>query len=241
MTNSKPKIKAVANIAKNRLHIVISGNIDAKSLEKIYTDIRFCVCDLKNGFEVIEDASQCNLLYISSLPVYKKIMDYLIANNVGEVVRITKNDNISYKQILNFSDKILSYKTIHAKNKEEAENKLENLIKRNGVRFSLNEFPFVYEVKNEPGQGHLIDISTSGCAFESNASDVSIGSELYINLYFDEHASLLSEFKIKAEIVRANDRMLAVQFLDLDDDRKEQLYNRLAYEISRAPVFLDQK
>ena len=76
--NLKPRIKATANIAKNRLHITMSGNVDSKSLEKLYTDIRFCVADLKKGFEVISDISQCNILYVSSFPNYKKIIDYLI-------------------------------------------------------------------------------------------------------------------------------------------------------------------
>ena len=97
----KPKVKATADIKKNRLTITMSGNVDGKTLEKLYTDIRFCVCDLSKGFEVINNISQCNILYISSLPVYKKIIDYLISCNVGEIVRVAKDDHVSYKQIVN--------------------------------------------------------------------------------------------------------------------------------------------
>ena len=50
MPNVKSKTKAVANIKKNRLHVAMSGNIDTKALEKLYTEIRFCVADLKGKF-----------------------------------------------------------------------------------------------------------------------------------------------------------------------------------------------
>ena len=232
--NVKPRIKATANIAKNRLHITMSGNIDSKSLEKLYTDIRFCVADLKKGFEVISDISQCNILYVSSFPNYKKIIDYLIANNVGEIVRIIRNANISYKQILKFSEKIDCYKTIYVESDKEAEDKLQLLIKRNGVRFKIDNLFFEYTVKDSPGKGRIIDISTSGCAVDSPTQPLIIDTEIVVIIKFSEHDTLLSTFTIKAKVVRVDDQRSAIQFIDLDDDHKNQLYNRLAYEVSRS-------
>lgn len=121
MVNGKPLAKADANIKKNRLLVTIAGNVDGKSLEKLYTDIRFCVADLKEGFEVVSDISRCNLIYITGMPVYKKIIDFLIANKVGAIVRIIKKDNVSFRQLVNFSEKIHCYRSIYADNKEDAE------------------------------------------------------------------------------------------------------------------------
>lgn len=234
MTNAKPLVKASANIKKNRLHVTISGNIDSKSLEKLYTDIRFCVADLKKGFEVISDISQCNLLYISSLPIYKKILDYLIANNVGEIVRVIKNDNISFKQIINLSDKFQIVKPIYATSKEEAETKLEQCIKRDGIRFQLNNLLLQYELNDAVGKGIVVDISVSGCAVESSSIALAAGDLINLTITFDQHDTLASEFQLKARVVRVNDHQFAAQFLDLDEEQKEQLYKRLAYEVSRV-------
>ncbi|WP_319585837.1 PilZ domain-containing protein [uncultured Desulfobulbus sp.] len=237
MANAKPLAKAEANIKKNRLHITISGNIDIKSLEKLYTEIRFCVADLKKGFEVISDISQCNLLYISSLPVYKKIIDFLIAKNIGEVVRIIKKDNISYKQIVNFSEKIHCYRAVYAENKEDAEKKLECLIKRDGIRFPLNNVLFHYERNNEAGSGRIVDISISGCAVESATLPLAENDAIGIIITFDKHETLPSEFHLKACVVRRGEHLFAARFIDVDDERKAKLYQRLAYEVGRSSSF----
>lgn len=237
-TDTKPVVKANANIKKNRLHVTISGNIDSKSLEKLYTEIRFCVADLKKGFEVISDISQCNLLYISSLPIYKKIIDYLIANNVGEVVRVIKNDNVSFKQIVNFSDKIHSIKPIYVANKEEAEVKLEQCIKRDGIRFHLNNLLLQYELDDSVGKGMVVDISVSGCAVEMSSVPLAADDLINLVITFDPHDTLASNFQLKARVVRVNDKQFAAQFLDLDEEGKEQLYKRLAYEVSRVSFML---
>ena len=46
MTANSKKLKATANIAKNRLYITIAGKLTKENLDKLYTDIRFCVADL---------------------------------------------------------------------------------------------------------------------------------------------------------------------------------------------------
>jgi hypothetical protein len=237
MANAKALVKADANIKKNRLHITISGNIDVKSLEKLYTDIRFCVADLKKGFGVISDISQCNLLYISCLPIYKKIIDYLISNNLGEIVRIIKKDNVSYKQIVNFSEKIHCYRAVYAENKEDAEKKLEHLVKRDGIRFPLDNALFHYEKNNEVGSGRIVDISVSGCAVESATLPLAENDAIGIIINFDQHDPLLSEFHLKACVVRRDEHLFAARFLDLDDERKAELYKRLAYEACRPSSF----
>lgn len=228
----KPKIIAMADMAKNRLYLTISGNIDRKSLEKLYTDIRFCVCDIQPGFDVIENTSECNLLYVTSLPVYKKIIDYLISKKVGRVIRILKNESIFRTQFINFSQKIQCYKAMYAQGIEEAEEKLKISERRNGLRFKLYGPMMEFRAKEAYGKGFLIDISTSGCAIESPTLQLPIDTEILLTLIFDKHDTLTSTFRIDAKVVRVNDDMFAAQFLNFND--KEQLYQRLAYEVGRT-------
>jgi hypothetical protein len=233
MVGNKIEVKAITDIARNKLHLKISGDVDTKSLEKLYTDIRFCVCDIKPGFDVIVDTSQCNLLYVTSLPVYKKIIDYLVSKKVGQVIRIVKDHSIISKQFINFTKKIQCYKASYAENAEEAEEKLKIFKRRNGVRFQLFGLMIGYKTKNESGKGLLVDISTGGCAIESPTIPISIDTEIILTLTFNEHDALTSNFTINAKIVRINDATFSVRFLDLDDDIKEQLYQRITYEVSR--------
>ena len=93
---------------------------------------------------------------------------------------------------------------------------------------------FEYDVNGSKGKGHIIDISTSGCAVDSLTIPLQNDAEILITLNFDEHPPLSSIFTIKAHVVRANDQVFATQFLDFDDEHKEQLYKRVAYEVSRS-------
>ena len=49
------KAKVKTDIKKNRIYITLPSTIVKKDLEKIYSDIRFGVADLKPGFDVITD------------------------------------------------------------------------------------------------------------------------------------------------------------------------------------------
>ena len=233
MAGNTIEVKAIADIARNKLNLKISGDVDTKSLEKLYTDIRFCVCDIKPGFDVIVDTSQCNLLYVTSLPVYKKIIDYLISKKVGQVIRIVKDHSIIQKQFKNFTNKIKCYKASYANSAEDAEEMLKIFKRRNGVRFQLLGQMIEYKIKKESVKGLLVDISTGGCAIESPSIPLSIDTEILLALAFDKHDTLTSNFTINAKVVRINNDTFSVRFLDLDDDVKEQLYQRITYEVSR--------
>lgn len=238
MADSRLKTRATADIKKNRIYITVAGNADAKALEQLYTDIRFCVADLKPGFEVVSDISQCNLIYLSGFPVYKKIIDFLIAHNVGEIIRIIKNDNISFKQIVNFSDKIHCYRTIYADNKEQAEEKLAQMIKRDGIRLLVHPVACAYELNGTSFPGHLADISVSGCAFLADNELPPIDASLTVTLAFTPHESFCADFRLAAKVVRHQDQLFAVQFQDFDQEGKQALYKRLTHEISQVSFIL---
>jgi hypothetical protein len=169
------KLNVKADIKKNRLHFTFSGNVFKQEMEKLYTDTRFCVADMKHGFDVISDYSECFLLHLSGVLSFRNKMNYLMANNAGEIIRIVNKKSIVYKQITNLSSVIWGYKPINVSTYEEAEIKLKNTIKRSGIRFHVNNLPVKYSSKNNEHSGNIKNISTSGCDIESDISDHSVG------------------------------------------------------------------
>jgi len=57
-------------------------------MDNLYTDIRFCVADLRPGFKLITDLSDCTLLSLRGLPTFNKRANHLISNKVAKVIRI---------------------------------------------------------------------------------------------------------------------------------------------------------
>jgi hypothetical protein len=230
MVESLTQVKAIADIKANRLHVTIAGTIDTRLLEKLYTEIRFCVADLRPGFEVVSDISQCQLLYIAGLPVYKKIIDYLVANRVGEIVRIIHDQYVGCKQIHTFSGRINSYTPLYAYSHEEAKQRLADTVRREGIRLKLRHLVLCYTVPSGNGTAVISDISISGCAVENATIPLAADTELEGSITFSSHATLIGQVEIKAVVVRCQADRFAVRFLGLSDDLKDQLYQRFAYE-----------
>jgi hypothetical protein len=109
----KQRSKVTADLKRNRLYITLSCDPGKKVLEKIYTDVRFCVADLKPGFNVISDLSQCTLGHLNGIPTLRKIMSYLALNQPGEIVRITGKMSLIFKQLIRFTTRFQGYKPIY--------------------------------------------------------------------------------------------------------------------------------
>jgi len=226
-------LKVRANIAKNRLHFTIAGKASKADLDKLYTDVRFCVADLKPGFDVITDLSQCTLAHLTGVPTFIKIMNFLIANDVGNVVRIINGNSVIFKQVLNISTRICSYKPIYVSTLEEAEEKLEGAVKRNSIRFQINELAVRYSAHEIQGEGNIYNLSTSGCAIESATTPISVDDEISITFAFKRQAAPADEFIIQAKVVRAESKTFAVAFKDFEDVQKEKLWECLLNEAQR--------
>ena len=197
-------VKAKADIQNNCLHVVISGNANKKQLDRLYTEIRFCVADLKPGFEVISDISECSLIYIDSLTIYKKIMDYLVSQKIGGIVRITHDQNISTKQMRAFTEAISCYNAIEAHSASEAKEKMACMKRRDGIRFHLHQVPVFYESPEAHGQGTIIDLSISGCSVASRIPlALDQGNFLFLSINFNNDSEREVAFKAKAKVVRS--------------------------------------
>lgn len=227
----RPKVKG--DIKKNRLYITLSGDISKTVLEKVYTEVRFCVVDLKPGFDVITDLSLCTFGHLGGTSILRKIMDYLVTNQVGQVVRVLGKKSLLFKQAIRFATIFQGYSSAYVTTLEEAEDKLINFAKRNGLRFHMPQQQIEYRMNQEEGKGYIVDISISGCAVQAATIPLTIGMEIPLTIPFYQEHEAPTSFTIAAKVVRTQNDMFAVQFLDLDDDQRRELYECLAYEARR--------
>ena len=223
-------LKVKPDVRRNRLYFHFVGVATKKAMEKLYTDVRFCVADLTPGFDAISDFSDCEVIHLDSLPAFKKIMSYLIENGLGEIVRILQANKLSHKQILNLATRVQGYKPIYVANLEEAEENLQNTVKRRGLRFHLHDFPIKYTVNGEAWEGHILDISTSGCAVQCPSFSPTSATEMVVEVAFPHKDGPPQVLQINARVVRATENTFAAEFIEFGDDRKEALLQCLLRE-----------
>jgi len=226
----KQKSKVKADIKRNRLYITLPSTANKLELEKIYTEVRFCVADLKPNFDVVTDLSQCTIGHLNGLSVLRKIMDYLVVKEMGRVVRIVEGMSITFKQLLGIASKFQCYKPIYVSSLEEAEKELAQPIKPRGLRFQIHHRQIEYSIDQEKGTGNLVDISISGCAVQEATLALSTDTEISMTIPLYHEQGTLSPFTLTATVAREQGDQFAVQFLDLDENREAQLYKCLVNE-----------
>lgn len=110
-----------ADIKRNRLLIRLRGEVPKKDVEQIYTDVRFCVSDLKPGFAVVTDLTEARIGHLSAIGTFKKITAYLTEKQVGPVIRVVGQGKVIFQQLAKLTDQTAGYRPMYAKNMEEAE------------------------------------------------------------------------------------------------------------------------
>ena len=103
-------------------------------MQEIFTEIRFCVADLKPGFSVINDMTQCKVGHLSELGTFSKAGDYLHSKEVGTVIRVVKKNQLVFNQISRVIDKKNFYPLIYVSTIEEAQEKLTKRLSDNKDR-----------------------------------------------------------------------------------------------------------
>lgn len=228
----KAKATVRADIKRNRLYISLFSAPNKDILAKVYTDVRFCVADLRPGFDVITDLSHCRIGHLNGISTLHKIMDYLISNQVGHVVRVVGKKSLLFKQIVRLATVFQSYSVGYVTSVEEAEDKLLNSARRNALRFRLHQQQIKYKInEEEEGLGQIVDISVSGCAVQGATMPLSPDMDIFLSFKFHREQDNPISFTLAARVVRAKEDMFAAQFLDLDEDQKKELYKCLAYEV----------
>ena len=225
--------KTSVNIKKNRLVITVAEKVTKKTIDSLYTEIRFCVADLKSGFDVITDLSACNLGALSGLPTFRKITNHLIVSKVGRVVRVIDETKIIKKQLFNIAARSQSYKTDIFNSLEAAEEYLSNSSDSQELCFSLNgqDVDYVYDGTN--GTGNVEFISICECKVTSPTVSLAIDSKITLTIKFDNHDDLLDLFEVSAEITWVEGDGFGAKFIDVDEDTKDRLWKRLVHESQR--------
>ena len=227
--------KVRADIKHNRLYITLAKTASKKELEKIYTDVRFCVADLKPGFDVITDLSQCTLGHLSGIPIFRKIMDYLVQHRPGEVVRVVGKMSVLFKQLIMLATRFQVYKPVYVNTVEEAEERLANS-RRNALRFHLHRQKIEYAVGGNSGSGQLVDASVLGCAVSGRTKSVADNDAISLDFSLRQDGENWTTFNLKATVVRVDEDVFAAQFVDISEEQKTQLYACLACEARCDPV-----
>jgi hypothetical protein len=228
--------KVEADFKRNRLHFTVPENITKKNLDRFYTELRFCVCDLNPNFDVVADFSKCSLMYLDSTGTLNSVMRYLVAKRIREKVRVV-SDNLFCKQLKNFTSRERIYEPTYVTSVQEAEHHLENNQRRNGLRIYLKERTAQCLVDGTEMGGPIINMSTSGCAMEQGEEVLSLtGEGAMLSFALRDSNSIEQGFEIRSEIVRSEKGMIAMKFLDLDEDRKDILWNCLLNEAGITSV-----
>lgn len=230
----KQKSKVKADIKRNRLYITLPSIVNKMEIQKIYTDVRFSVADLQPGFDVITDLTQCTVGHLNGLSTLRKIMDFLVTNEMGRVIRIVGDMNVVFKQLLGIASRFQGYKPVYVNTHEEAEQELICPVKPNGLRFQLNHRQIAYSIDQAEGTGCLVDISISGCAVQEPTIALTVDAEISLDIPLYREQDELSSFAVTAKVVWVQGNRFAVQFLHLDDDRKALLYKCLVNEGRRV-------
>lgn len=232
MGNNLKKLAVVSDSSKNRLYFTVAGKITKKEMDAFYTDIRFSVEELKSGFTVISDFSECQFVFLSIIPTFRKIMRYLITNGVGEMIGVMPEKSLFYRQI-QLASLFQGYRPMYVSSLEEAEAKLEDTIQRDGLRFIFHRKAVDYITGDVEGKGYILNISTSGCAVKRASTQPSVEAEIKIVIAFTAQNDSQETFTLKARVVRVEETGFAVEFTDFDNSRKEQLWNCFVDESQR--------
>jgi hypothetical protein len=223
---------AKVDTKKNRLYMKFSGSVSKKELDKFYTDIRFAVADLLPGFGVINDLTECTLCHISAVSTYKKISNYLIRNGVKDVVRIIDKDSVVLRQFLNFASRFAEYIPMYVSTLEEAEEHLNKADQRHRLRVHFaGRLQVAYSSNTYRGEGHVVDISTYGCRVASATFPPPVDALIDIEITFNAAVGNAKKtFSTKACVMRTEDGGFAVEYKDISEEKKEELWQDLLRE-----------
>ena len=230
MAGSKGSLKVRVDMKKNRLYCTIAGSISKTDMERFYTDVRFGVADLQAGFDVVTDLTNCHFGHLAAIPALRKVMHYLTANGVREVVRVINKKHMIYTQAVNLAALVQGYRPVYVNTLEEAEAFLEGANGRHGLRFNLLKKELRFGAGDLSELGRLTNISISGCAIETDAPLPVEGERLQISASLTGPKSVKIDFLFAATVVRLFDGGFAATFDDISAEDQERLQECLVQE-----------
>jgi len=237
MSKAGNNLKVRVDMSRNRIYCTISGDITKADLEKFFTDVRFGIADLKPGFSMITDLTNCRIAHLAAIPTFRKIMHYIVNHGVQEVIRIINPKNLVFKQILNLTSQIQSYSPIYVNTLQEAEDKIDAAIKRVDLRFQVINKGVEFKTDSMSTKGQLIDVSISGCAIRSDEIQISSGEIIHLKFSLTDKKSAAVDFELNGNICRFIDGGFAVAFSEIKDSERELLWECLVQETQPTTRF----
>lgn len=227
---SVKKSKTAVNIKKNRLTITVAPKITKKSVDNLYTEIRFGVADLRPGFDVITDLSACTLAALSSLPTFRKISNHLITSKVGRVVRVIDETKIIKKQLINIAARSQGYKADIFNSLEAADEYLSKSEGDDGLYFGLHEQSLNYVYGEQTGTGVVEYLSVHLCEVKVSSLSTRENDPISLSMSFEPYKDLLEQFEAEAVITAVDGDKFGARFEGVDEALKEKLWERLVHE-----------
>ncbi len=220
------KSKIETNLKENRITLVFAKILTKKDLDSVYTDVRFTVNDLKPDFNVISNFSETKFLYLNALGVFRKIFNFILSNDCGDIVRVIQDNRIIHKQLLNLALRVPGHVPNYAPTIDEAEAKLKKQQKRDGLRFNLLKHPVELTIESQTFHGTIRNISTSGSVIITN-NVLKPEKNSIVEVIFKLQDSKKEEinFSIKSRVVRTENDLFAVTFINVDESTKKILWN----------------
>lgn len=237
MTDSQNNLQVRADKPRNRLYVTVGGKIGKADLDGFFEEMQSRVADVRPGFAVITDLTDCHHSHLAAIPIFRKIMNYLIDNGVREVIRVVNTKNLIYRQALNLASRIQGYQPAYVKTLDEAEALLSRPKKRTDIRFSMSNKEVRFGTDSCSSAGSLIDLSLGGCSLATDAPLPSLRLKLRLELALLDEQSVACKFDFTALVVRVFDAGFAVAFLGVEDSVKEKLWQCLSQEskLDRKP------
>lgn len=217
-----------ADVIENRLYFKLSGDFAKEEIDKLYTDVTFLVADLSPGFDVISDFSECEIGESKGKSL-RKISNFLVTNGLGEIVQVVQGNSLLSEQAKFLSSVSSGIVPVYAKTHEKAKETLDNSIKRNGIRFYVNNIPIKYSTNKQCGTGNLVNISTGGFSVEAITQPLADGEEFVMQVTIANQDFTEDEFTMKAKVIRGDANSFAAKFIGLGGDQKEKLWKCLIY------------
>lgn len=219
------------DVSNNRLYCAFSEKSTTQELTELLADIQRLVPELKPGFDVVEDMSRCQLFQLAALPALRRIMHYLVSKGARDVIRVVDKKSTVFKQLVNLAMRLRSYKPIYVNSVAEAQELLNQSKRRAGLRFDLVNTWIAVQTDNGVFNAKAVDISTSGCAVNTDADPLPLGTAVRIKLPLKNEADVTLAFEISATVVRIFADGFAVHFNNLEGATRDELMNCLIHEL----------
>lgn len=224
-----------ADSETNILTVTLTGKVTNSELDFVHDNLKDSISQLNPGFSLISDYTQCQVIYLSGLHSFYKIVNHMVESGANEIIRVVQSGKIIHKQIVNLTKRIQCYQPRYVPTIRDAHKILSESKKRDGLRIHLHDMAVSGTHETMNWSGTLTNLSTSGCSIRSTTFFP--GTKEKVTLYFNlrNTNNLPQDFAIPATVIWQNSTSFSVKFLPLPSATHRTLATCIASETGRLP------